>query len=59
MHERNGQFPILAQTRRNLEEYLNRALLDAQIAANSAGISLPNYTISLVPWLKYSEGGDD
>jgi hypothetical protein len=59
MHERNGQFPVLAQTRRNLEENLNRALLDAQIAANSAGISLPNYAISLVPRLKYNEGGDD
>ena len=59
MHERNGQFPVLAQTRRNLEENLNRALLDAQIAANSAGISLPNYAISLVPRLKYSNGGDE
>ncbi len=59
MHERNGQYPVLAQTRKNLEENLNRALLDAQIAANSAGISLPNYAITLVPRLKYSEGGDD
>ena len=59
MHDRNRQHPVLAQTRKNLEENLNRALLDAQIAANSAGISLPNYAISLVPRLKYSEGGDD
>ena len=59
MHDRNRQYPVLAQTRQNLEEYLNRALLDAQIAANSAGISLPNYALSLMPRLKYSEGGDD
>ena len=34
-------------------------LLDAQIAANEAGISLPNYAMVLVPRFKYSEGGDD
>ena len=59
MHKRNGQYPVLAQTRRTLEEALNRALLDAQIAANAAEISLPRYAIILVPRLKYSEGGDD
>jgi len=59
MHDRNGQFPVLAQTRKNLEESLNRALIDAQIAANSAGISLPNYAMTLIPRIKYSEGGDD
>ena len=59
MHERNGQYPVLAQTRRVLEEALNKALLDAQIAANEAGISLPNYAMVLVPRFKYSEGGDD
>ena len=59
MHNRNRQFPVLAQTRKNLEESLNRALINAQIAANSAGISLPNYTMTLILRIKYSEGGDD
>jgi len=58
MHEQNGQFPALVQTRKNLEEHLNRALLDAQIAGNKASISLPNYALILVPRLKYSENGD-
>ena len=49
MHERNGQYPVLAQSRKNLEENLNQALLDTQIATNSAGISLPNYAITLIP----------
>ena len=59
MHERNGQYPVLAQTCRNLEEALNQALLDAQIAANAAGISLPNYAMVLVPQFKYHDGGDN
>jgi hypothetical protein len=42
MHERNGQYPVLVQTCRNLEEALNRVLLDAQIAANAARIGLPS-----------------
>ena len=59
MHDRNGHFLVLVQTRKNLEESLNRALIDAQITANSAGISLPNYAMTLIPRIKYSEGGDD
>ncbi len=58
MHEQNGQFPALVQTRKNLEEYLNRALLDAQIAGNEASINLPNYAVVLVPRFKYCENGD-
>ena len=59
MHDRNRQSPVLAQTRKNLKESLNRALINAQIAANSAGISLLNYAMTLIPRIKYSEGGDD
>lgn len=59
MHKCNGQYPVLVQTCRNLEETLNRALVDTQIAANSTGISLPNYAIALIPRVNYSEGGDD
>ena len=59
MHNRNRQFPVLAQMRKNLEESLNRALIDAQIATNSAGISLLNNAMALIPRIKYSEGGDD
>src|SRR6266852_2413375 len=58
MHEANAQYPVLAQTRKNLEENFNRALIDAQIAANVAGISLPDYAMVLIPRLQYSEGGD-
>ena len=57
-HEQNGQFPTLVQTYKNLEEHLNRALLDAQLAGNQASISLPNYALILVLRLKYSENGD-
>ena len=59
MHEQNGQYPVLALTRKNLEEQLNRALLDAQIAGNNASINLPTYALALIPRLKYSVGGDE
>ena len=59
MHEQNGQYPVIADTRRILEENLLRSVLNAQLACEKAHISLPNYALSLVPRLRYHVGGDE
>ena len=59
MHEQRGQFPVLAETRRNLERALNQSVLAAQLACCKVSISLPNYALSLIPRLRYSQGGDE
>jgi hypothetical protein len=58
MHEQRGQFPVYAQTRRNLDESLTWSMLKAQVACNQASISLPNYALALIPRLRYNAGGD-
>ena len=58
MHEQRGQFPVYAETRRSLEEHLTWSMLKAQVACNKVSISIPNYTLALLPRLRYNVGGD-
>ena len=51
MHKHNGQYPVHAETCRSLETILNQSVLDTEVAGNEAAISLPNYTLALIPWL--------
>jgi hypothetical protein len=58
MYKDNKQFGVHAATLKSLEEDFNKALIDAQVAAGPASLSLPNYAFALIPKLRFHSGGE-
>lgn len=58
LHKLNKQWKIKADSLRTLKKELNQARIDAQSAASNVPLSLPSYTLQLVPKLLYQSNDD-
>ena len=59
MYEKNRQYAIHLEARRELNRCFSKALFDTQAGSCDTGLSLPDYVRNLVPKLRYKVGGDE
>ena len=59
MYEKNQQYTLHFDARRELDGLFSKALIDAQLGAKETGLNLPHYALTLVPKLRYKVGGDE
>jgi len=58
MYEKNKQYAVHLDARRELDQLLSKSLLDAQLGASETGLTILNYVRLLVPRLRYKVSGD-